>query len=165
MNSKTGHTKRRFFLYGLFIASIINMTGCVTMEMLGLIKIGDVYDDTIPEEQLCKLVIGSDTLGEITVTSMDGVEVSWGNTQWLAKQIFIPAGQHDFTFSFKYRSPSGGRFDGTLQFEQSARLSPGVIYQVDAYTNEEGQFARAAVSIRQRGTFRIKKPANAPGNG
>jgi hypothetical protein len=135
------------------------------MEMLGIIKIGEVYDETVPDEQLCKLVIGSDTLGELTVTSMDGVKVSWANTKWLAKQIFIPAGQHHFTFSFKYSSPSGGRFDDTLQFEQPAHLSPGVIYQVDAYTNEEGQFVRARISISKRGTFRIKKPASESGNG
>jgi hypothetical protein len=111
----------------LFLALVVLalLTGCATPA--------EVYDTSVPAENLCTLKIVS----AITVTQFDGAAVNWaapGLSTW--KKIQIPSGTHEFVMDY-YRTQNGLEWRGNNLTASYPNFRAGRTYQLILAVAEE----------------------------
>jgi hypothetical protein len=105
-----------------------------------------VYDTSVPADMQCKLIIGGGTMGYLEVTSVDGNRVLWGTSpsDGTIKNIYIPAGTHDFTFIFSYVD-FNGRTASPMTLSCRVSLEPKREYEVRVETSVSNNIVAAEI--------------------
>jgi hypothetical protein len=82
-----------------------------------------VYDESIPEEQLCTLLIPN----YYTIFKFDESEVKWGNPWTDRSSAKFPAGEHTLIMNYVGRLAYGVKVANNLKIIYD--FKPGVIYK------------------------------------